>query len=64
MRDLDLLPARDGATGPHISPDALLRDALSELLAHEAHYAPVVDDGRVLGVLSIDLLSHAIADGA
>ena len=64
VRDLDLLPARDGATGPHISPDALLRDALSELLAHEAHYAPVVDDGRVLGVLSIDLLSHAIADDA
>ena len=62
VRDLDLLPARDGATGPPIPPDALLRDALSELLAHEAHYAPVVEDGRVLGVLSIDLLSRSIAE--
>jgi osmoprotectant transport system ATP-binding protein len=64
VRDVDLLPARDGATGPAIAPDALLRDALSELIAHEAHYARVVEDGRVLGVLSIDLVSRAIAEKA
>jgi osmoprotectant transport system ATP-binding protein len=65
VRDLELLPPRDdGVSGPAISPDSLLRDALSELLAHEAHDAPVVDDGHVVGVLSIDLLSRAITEDA
>jgi osmoprotectant transport system ATP-binding protein len=64
VREVDLLPPRDGATGPEISPDALLRDALSELIAHESHYAPVVEDGRVLGVLSVELISRAIAEHA
>ena len=42
--------------------DDVLRDALSELLAAEVQYGPVVDpQGRVVGVLSIELLSHAIA---
>ena len=32
------------------------------LLAHESQYGPVVDgEGRVVGVLSIELLSHMIA---
>jgi osmoprotectant transport system ATP-binding protein len=64
VRDLELLPAADGASGPPIAPDALLRDALSQLLAHEARSAPVVEDGRVLGLLSIELVSHAIAEDA
>jgi osmoprotectant transport system ATP-binding protein len=64
VRELDLLPARDGAGGPPIAPDALLRDALSELLAHEVQDAPVVEDGRVLGVLSIELVARAIAEDA
>jgi osmoprotectant transport system ATP-binding protein len=64
VRDVDLLPAPDGATGPEIAPGALLRDALSELIAHDAHYAPVVEDGRVLGVLSVELISRAIAEEA
>jgi osmoprotectant transport system ATP-binding protein len=64
VRDLDLLPPRDGATGPQLAPDALLRDALSELLAHEAQYAPVVENGHVIGLLSIDLVSRAISEDA
>jgi osmoprotectant transport system ATP-binding protein len=40
----------------------ILRDALSDLLAHESQYGPVVDGhGAVVGVLSIELLSHMIA---
>jgi osmoprotectant transport system ATP-binding protein len=63
VRDIELLPARDGATGPEIAPDTLLRDALSEMIAHDAHYAPVVEDGRVLGVLSVQLISRSIGQG-
>jgi osmoprotectant transport system ATP-binding protein len=62
VRDIELLPARDGATGPQIDANAVLRDALSELLAREAQYGPVVDGGRVVGVLSIELISRAIAE--
>ena len=62
VRDVELLPARAGATGPEISPDALLRDALSQLIAHDVHYAPVVDDGRVHGVISVELISRAIKE--
>jgi osmoprotectant transport system ATP-binding protein len=64
VRDIELLPARDGATGPQIDANAVLRDALSELLAREAQYGPVVDGDRVVGVLSIELISRAIAEDA
>jgi osmoprotectant transport system ATP-binding protein len=48
---------------PVVELDDVLRDALSDLLAHEVQYGPVVDpQGRVVGVLSIELLSHAIAE--
>ena len=48
---------------PVVELDDILRDALSDLLAHEVQYGPVVDSqGRVVGVLSIELLSHAIAE--
>ena len=41
----------------------MLRDALSDLLAEEAQYGPVVDErGAVAGVLSIEILSHALQD--
>jgi osmoprotectant transport system ATP-binding protein len=47
---------------PIVDEDDVLRDALSDLLAHESQYGPVVDgEGRVVGVLSIELLSHMIA---
>jgi osmoprotectant transport system ATP-binding protein len=48
---------------PIVELDDVLRDALSDLLAHEVQYGPVVDHhGRAVGVLSIELLSHAIAE--
>jgi osmoprotectant transport system ATP-binding protein len=46
---------------PRIELDDILRDALSDLLAEEAQYAPVVDErGEVFGVLSIEILAHAL----
>ena len=46
---------------PLIDIDDVLRDALSYLLAAEALYAPVVDRaGRVAGVLSMEILGHAL----
>jgi len=50
------------APQPVVELDDVLRDALSDLLASEVQYGPVVDaQGRVVGILSIELLSHAIA---
>jgi osmoprotectant transport system ATP-binding protein len=44
---------------PVVDRADVLRDALSDLLAHESQYGPVVDGhGNVVGVLSIELLSH------
>jgi osmoprotectant transport system ATP-binding protein len=46
---------------PLLELDDVLRDALSDLLAEEAQYGPVVDErGAVRGVLSIEILSHAL----
>jgi osmoprotectant transport system ATP-binding protein len=46
---------------PVLELDDVLRDALSDLLQEEAQYGPVVDHrGRVSGVLSIEILSHAL----
>jgi osmoprotectant transport system ATP-binding protein len=46
---------------PVVELDDILRDALSDLLAHETQYGPVVDaDRRVVGVLSVELLAHAL----
>ncbi len=51
------------APQPVVELDDVLRDALSDLLASEVQYGPVVDaQGRVVGILSIELLSHAIAE--
>jgi osmoprotectant transport system ATP-binding protein len=49
------------AARPVLDMDDVLRDALSDLLAEEAQYGPVVDRrGAVAGVLSIEVLGHAL----
>jgi osmoprotectant transport system ATP-binding protein len=46
---------------PILELEDVLRDALADLLAEEAQYGPVVDGGgKVTGVLSIEILSHAL----
>jgi osmoprotectant transport system ATP-binding protein len=46
---------------PVLDLEDVLRDALSDLLAEEAQYGPVVDrSGAVCGVLSIEILAHAL----
>jgi osmoprotectant transport system ATP-binding protein len=46
---------------PVLELEDVLRDALSDLLAEEAQYGPVVDHrGAVTGVLSIEILSQAL----
>jgi osmoprotectant transport system ATP-binding protein len=48
-------------TGPILDLDDVLRDALSDLLADEAQYGPVVNErGEIAGVLSIEILAHAL----
>jgi osmoprotectant transport system ATP-binding protein len=68
--------SRDGMSGERVQPDVrspepivevddVLRDALSDLLAHETQYGPVVDGSRrVVGVLSIELLAQTLHDDA
>jgi len=46
---------------PLIDLDDVLRDALGRLLAAETRYGAVVDaQGRMIGVLSMDVISHAL----
>jgi osmoprotectant transport system ATP-binding protein len=46
---------------PTVELDDILRDALSHLLQAETQYAPVLDaEGRVVGVLSIEILAQAL----
>jgi ABC-type proline/glycine betaine transport system ATPase subunit len=64
VRDVDLISPSHVPYPPEpvLGGDDLLRDALSEMLAAEIQYAPVAGaDGDVVGVLSIELLSHTIA---
>jgi osmoprotectant transport system ATP-binding protein len=50
---------------PIVEIDDILRDALSDLLAHESMYGPVIDArGRVVGALSIQAISHAAGSAA
>ncbi|MDP8909728.1 MAG: ABC transporter ATP-binding protein, partial [Chloroflexota bacterium] len=47
---------------PVVDLDDVLRDALSDLLAAESMYAPVLDArGGVVGVLSMQVISHSLA---
>jgi len=48
---------------PKVELDDILRDALSDLLASETRYAPVVDArGAMCGVLSLEVISHVLHD--
>ncbi|MEA2347785.1 MAG: osmoprotectant transport system ATP-binding protein [Thermoleophilaceae bacterium] len=66
-RDLagELVPERPGTTAtPRIDQDDVLRDALSDLLQSETRYGPVLDaEGRVVGVLSVELVSEFLTSG-
>jgi osmoprotectant transport system ATP-binding protein len=55
--------ASGGRAEPLVELDDILRDALSDMLQHETQYAPVVDArGAVAGVLSIELIGHALKE--
>jgi osmoprotectant transport system ATP-binding protein len=50
---------------PIVELDDILRDALSDLLAHGTQYGPVVDDqGKAVGVLSMELLADVTSGEA
>jgi osmoprotectant transport system ATP-binding protein len=50
---------------PVVELDDILRDALSDLLQSDTQYGPVVDaDGAVAGVLSMEVLAHALSQRA
>jgi osmoprotectant transport system ATP-binding protein len=54
----DMVPAApDTSPDPILEREDVLRDALSDLLQAETHYAPVVDaQGRIAGVLSVEII--------
>jgi osmoprotectant transport system ATP-binding protein len=54
----ETVPARpDSSPDPVLDVHDILRDALSDLLQAESHYAPVVDgSGRIAGVLSVAVI--------
>ncbi len=54
------VPAKpDNSPEPVLDRDDVMRDALSDLLQAETHYAPVVDgQGRIDGVLSVEIISE------
>jgi len=56
----DTVPAKpDASAEPILDLDDVMRDALSDLLQAETRYAPVVDgDGRLAGVLSVEIVSE------
>jgi len=52
----------DSAPDPVLDRDDVMRDALSDLLQAETHYAPVVDrDGRIAGVLSVEIIQEFLS---
>ena len=54
----DTVPPRPNSSPePILDRDDVMRDALSDLLQAESHYAPVVDgEGRIAGVLSVEII--------
>ncbi len=54
----------DSGPEPVVDRDAVLRDALADILQAGTQYAPVVDGaGVAVGVLSIDVVGHFLAQG-
>jgi osmoprotectant transport system ATP-binding protein len=64
-RDLaaDLVPDKpDSPPEPRLDLDDVMRDALADLLQSETQYGAVVDaDGRISGVLSVEIISEFLA---
>ncbi len=64
-RDLaaEHVPAKpDSPLGPLLDLDDVMRDALADLLQGEAQYAAVADhQGRIAGVLSVEIISEFLA---
>jgi osmoprotectant transport system ATP-binding protein len=56
----EVVPAQpDTSPDPVLDLDDVMRDALSDLLQAETRYAPVVGgDGRIAGVLSVEIVSE------
>jgi osmoprotectant transport system ATP-binding protein len=55
-------PQPDTSPEPVLEREDVLRDALSDLLQAETHYAPVVDGRGVLaGVLSVEIISDFLS---
>jgi osmoprotectant transport system ATP-binding protein len=67
-RDLraETVPAEpDSPLGPLLDRDDVMRDALADLLQGEAQYAAVADgEGRIDGVLSVEIISEFLASPA
>jgi osmoprotectant transport system ATP-binding protein len=59
----ETVPARpDTSPDPVLEREDVLRDALSDLLQAETHYAPVVDGrGALAGVLSVEIISDFLS---
>ncbi len=59
----ETVPSRpDTSPEPVVELDDVMRDALSDLLQAETRYAPVVDgEGRIAGVLSVEIISEFLS---
>jgi osmoprotectant transport system ATP-binding protein len=60
---LETVPTKpDNPLGPLLDLDDVMRDALADLLQGEAQYAAVTDhQGRIAGVLSVEIISEFLA---
>jgi osmoprotectant transport system ATP-binding protein len=59
----ETVPAKpDTSPDPVLELEAVMRDALADLLQAETQYAPVVDgQGRIAGVLSVEIISEFLS---
>jgi osmoprotectant transport system ATP-binding protein len=67
LRDIkleDLGSARESGEGPSIPITATLRDALSMMMSDSMRPLLVVDDGKPVGYVSIELINRALREGA